>query len=365
MFYWRFFIIDIQISLSRVYTARKAHEITFAWGVGYLVKHREEIRMNEKKLFTTTTNRRSLLGSLGLLGASAVLAACDTTSPTTPTPEPNTNYDAAILNFALNLEYLEAAFYLAAVGRIDELPGGSAEVRLPAGFDGRTAINFQNEAVRQYAEEIAQDELDHVVFIRGALANLLKAPVAERPVIDLNDAFANAANAAFGTTLPARFNPFANELFFLHGAFIFEDVGVTAYKGAAPLVTDTTTVLAKAAGILAVEAYHSGEIRTLLYAQKDTVVDVYGVPVSTIVQKISDLRAAAGGGKDQSIVVDGRANIVVADQNGVAFSRTPREVANIVFLDITGAALTGGFYPNGLSIPEDLADDFGVLLSLK
>jgi hypothetical protein len=227
--------------------------------MGYLNKHIGRKSMNGKKLFSKTMNRRNLLGSVGVLGASAVLAACDTT-PTpnpnpnpNPNPQPNVNYDAAILNFALNLEYLEAAFYLAAVGRIADLPGGSAEVRLPAGFDGRTAINFDNAAVRQYAEEIAQDELDHVVFIRTALSSL-GAPVAERPVLDLNDAFANAANAAFNTTLPARFNPFANELFFLHGAFIFEDVGVTAYKGAAPLITDATTVLAKSAGILAVEA---------------------------------------------------------------------------------------------------------------
>jgi hypothetical protein len=317
--------------------------------------------MNGKKLLTATMDRRNLLGSVGLLGAGAVLAACDTVP--TPNPQPNTNYDAAILNFALNLEYLEAAFYLAAVGRIADLPGGTAEVRLPAGFDGRTAINFDNDAVRQYAEEIAQDELDHVVFIRTALASL-GAPVAERPVIDLAGSFEAAANTAFNTTLSPAFNPFANELFFLHGAFIFEDVGVTAYKGAAPLITDATTVLAKSAGILAVEAYHSGEIRTLLYAQKD-VDTPYNVKVEAIVKAISDLRGAVGGGKDQGIVLEGRANIVVADENAVAFSRTPREVANIVFLDTTGAALTGGFYPNGLSIPADLADDFAVLLSLK
>jgi Ferritin-like domain len=317
--------------------------------------------MNGKKLFSKAMNRRNLLGSVGLLGAGAVLAACETTP--TPNPQPNTNYDAAILNFALNLEYLEAAFYLAAVGRIGALPGGDAEVLLPDGFDGNTAITFDNDAVRQYAEEIAQDELDHVVFIRTALAGL-GAPVANRPVIDLAGAFAGAANAAFPQFAPLNpvFNPFANELFFLHGAFIFEDVGVTAYKGAAPLITNATTVLAKSAGILSVEAYHSGEIRTLLYAQKD--VPVYGVTVKDVVNGISALRGAVGGGNDQGIVVDGKANIVVADANGIAFSRTPREVANIVFLDATGAALKGGFYPNGLSIPADLADDFGVLLSL-
>jgi hypothetical protein len=94
-------------------------------------------------------------------------------------------------------------------------------------------------------------------------------------------------------------------------------------------------------------------------------VDVYGVNVETIVKAISDLRGAVGGGKDQGIVLDGRANIVVADANAVAYSRTPREVANIVFLDTTKVALKGGFYPDGLSIPADLADDFAFLLSVQ
>jgi Ferritin-like domain len=317
----------------------------------------------------TVMNRRKVLSTLGLLGASAALTACGTTAqpnptPTpTPTPTPAKNYDAAILNFALNLEYLEAAFYLAAVGRIAELPGGTAEVKLPAGFDGKTAISFMNDAVRQYAEEIAEDELAHVVFIRKALSDL-KLPVAERPVIDLAGGFSAAANAAFNSILSPVFDPFANQLFFLHGAFIFEDVGVTAYKGASPLITDEKGVLEPAAGILAVEAYHSGEIRTLLYAQKD-VVTPYGVTVEKVVQAISDLRGAAGGkDKDQGLIRNGKANIIPVDNNSIAFSRTPREVANIVFLDTTGKAGKGGFFPNGLSVPSELADDFTFLLSL-
>jgi len=44
------------------------------------------------------------------------------------------------------------------------------------------------------------------------------------------DAFPTAANAAFNMTLNPPFSPYANNLFFIHGAFIFEDVGVTAYQ---------------------------------------------------------------------------------------------------------------------------------------
>ncbi|CAA9574767.1 MAG: FIG00789322: hypothetical protein [uncultured Truepera sp.] len=325
--------------------------------------------MDYQKLFKNKLDRRRLLGNLGMMGAGAVITACGGAAVGQPNPNPNpepeptTDLDPAILNFALNLEYLEAAFYLAAVGRIDEINtvGGDAEIILPEGFDGSTSIEFTTPEIASYADEIASDELAHVNFLRTALG----ASAADRPVLDLGPAFVAAATAAFpdvDPALTAQFNPFANELFFLHGAFIFEDVGVTAYSGAAPAITDKTTVLAKAAGILAVESYHAGEIRTLLYAQRETQTP-FGVPVADVVAGISALRASVGGGKDEGIVnEDGSANIVPTDDDGIAFARTPREVANIVFL--AADATTGGFFPEGLAFPADLVDDLNTLLGL-
>ena len=137
-------------------------------------------------------------------------------------------------------------------------------------------------------------------------------------------------------------------MYFLHGAFIFEDVGVTAYKGAARLITDDKEngVLEQAAGILAVEAYHAGQIRTILYRNRASQTG-FGVTVEVLIQKISDLRAALGNGKDQGLVVAGKGNINPTDANSIAFSRTTREVLNIVY----GAkdAAKGLFFPNGLN----------------
>jgi hypothetical protein len=327
--------------------------------------------MDFKKTLAASMDRRKLLHNMGLMGAGAVLAACSPRGVATPPPDDAPrNVDAAILNFALNLEYLEAAFYLAAVGRLELLPG-DADIILPEGVEGSNPSANWDTETRDFAEELAQDELDHVLFLRTALGDILEAPIADRPVMDFRDSFRAAVQAAFEVDeeTAAMFDPYANELFFLHGTFVFEDVGVTAYNGAAPLVTDREIVLQNAAGILAVEAYHSGSVRTRLYQQRD-VMTPFGLSVSEVVQGISDLRAAVGGGKDQgilqqqdrTIVRAGRGNIVAADDNGVAFARTPREVANIVYLN--AQATPGGFFPNGITVPAGLEDDFNFLLGL-
>ena len=318
--------------------------------------------MDIKKAFNAKIDRRRMLGNLGMMGAGAVLTACGTSTngQNDDDDDMDMNADVAILNFALNLEYLEAAFYMAAVGRIDEVLaiGGDAAISFPEGdFDGTSSIAFADPVVESYAEEIAQDEFNHVVALRATIEDLGGTP-AERPEMDLGTAFAVAAQAAFMTEEPlTAFNPFANDLFFMHGAYIFEDVGVTAYSGAAPLVTDSG-VLGAAAGILAVEAYHAGEVRAYLYNQRNVNVEELGATVAEITTGISNLRAAldgsADGGNDQGIVVDGEANIVPTNDLSIAFSRTPRQVLNIVYG--AAGATEGLFFPNGVN------GDFSALL---
>ncbi|MCA9835881.1 MAG: ferritin-like domain-containing protein [Trueperaceae bacterium] len=346
--------------------------------------------MNVQKLFETKVDRRRVLGNLGMMGAGAMLTACG--GVFAEDPKTGKDYDAAILNFALNLEYLEAAFYLAVVGRLHELPGyDPAKVILPSGYDGTDPSKslFPDKGpvadpIAEYAQEIAQDELAHVQFLIAGLGS----GAASLPKLDLDASFKAAAAAASGLTMngfpfdPADFDPFANGAFFLHGAFIFEDVGVTAYKGAARYLKNPD-FLEAAAGILAVEAYHAGLVRTFLYAADKRRGDSFGgLDTWTIVRAISDARDSLDQGNasmntdlDQGIVGnddldtlvhegdDGLgANIVPTDSNGIAFSRTPKQVANIVYLSPTTQA--GGFFPEGITIPSGLEDDFAFLLSL-
>lgn len=242
--------------------------------------------------------------------------------------------DAQILNFALNLEYLEAEFYLRAIGKSlkdDEIDGTDT----PGGVTGGSKVPFETKLVRQYAEEIAEDERNHVLFLRSALG----AAKVSRPKIDLKDAFTAAATAAGVIKKGETFDPFKDENSFLLGAYIFEDVGVTAYKGAAPLVK-SKVFLEAAAGILAVEAYHAGLIRTVLLARE----------LEGPANKISDARDSLDGKDDldQGITKDGKANVVPADKNSVAFSRSPGQVLNIVYLNPKPVE-KGGFFPDGVN----------------
>ncbi|MET3948502.1 hypothetical protein [Arthrobacter sp. EM1] len=98
--------------------------------------------------------------------------------------------------------------------------------------------------------------------------------------------------------------------------------------------------LEAAAGILAVEAYHAGIIRTTLYARD------LQVPA----QAISDARDSLDGSTDldQGIGTKDTANLVPTDANGIAFSRSPGQVLNIAYLTAK-AEREGGFFPKGVN----------------
>ena len=306
--------------------------------------------------------RRRFLHFAGASTAAFSLAACggdDNTPPPiggtpTPTPAPtpappSALNDADVLNFALNLEYLEAQFYLyAATG--SGLASNLLDGRGTQGqVTGGRQVNFTDPLVAQYAREIASDERAHVAFLRSALGT---AAVAQ-PAIDIGTsptgAFSSAARAAGLIGAGQSFDPYANDNNFLLAAYIFEDVGVTAYKGASPLISNKT-FLEAAAGILAAEAYHAGLVRTVLYRkglQAPALIDAS--------EAISNARDSLDGASDLDQGVRPRStpfgegsNVVPTDANAIAFSRTTGQVLNIAYL--TAMSTTGGgFFPNGVN----------------
>jgi hypothetical protein len=301
-----------------------------------------EARMFGKSVVTDMINRsaeneadrRLFLKSagvagLGVVGASALGGAAPALASSAAIS------DGAVLNFALNLEYLEAEFYSYAAfgkGLDDKLTTGKGK---RGGVKGGRKVTFATRAVQNYAVEIAQDEIDHVKFLRKALGG---AKVS-RPSIDIQGSFTAAATAAGLIQAGQTFDPYANEDNFLLAAFVFEDVGVTAYKGAAPLIKNKG-YLEAAAGILAVEAYHAGIIRTSLYAKG----------LNAAVEAISAARDSLDGksNRDQGIGTATTANLVPTDRNGVAYSRSAGQVLNVVYLN-PKSVRKGGFFPNGVN----------------
>ncbi|ONF74339.1 ferritin-like domain-containing protein [Amycolatopsis keratiniphila] len=256
--------------------------------------------------------------------------------------------DAAVLNFALNLEYLEAEFYLHAVTGKGLADSSTTGTGTRGGVTGGRAVKFKTKAAKQYAQEIASDEKAHVEFLRAALGSA----AVSRPAIDLQSSFTAAAQAAGLVRKGQSFDAFACEENFLLAAYLFEDVGVTAYKGAAPLITNKT-YLEAAAGILAVEAYHAANVRTALYQHTGGILGLglLGRDLREASVKLSNARDSLDGTTDlDQGVVDrnGRANIVPTDGNGIAFSRSPGQVLNIVYLT-PKATTSGGFFPKGVN----------------
>ena len=283
-----------------------------------------------------TVSRRSFLGAAAITGAGTVLAGCGSSKfpPTTTVvanPFVGTNFnDADFLNFALNLEYLEAEFYLhAATGSgLTATDSGNSTSLTTGGSQvvGATALEMQ------YIYEIAQNELDHVRLLRSALGSSAVAA----PAINLSTSFNTLATAA---GLGATFNPFASYSNYLIGAFIFEDVGVTAYHGAIRYLTSSANVTA-AAQIHAVEAYHAASIRSQIVASGSALVATANAVVT--------VRSTLGGAEET--MLSGTSIVAANATTSIGWERTTDQVLHIVYgTGGTAGVSKGLFFPNGLN----------------
>jgi hypothetical protein len=313
-------------------------------------------------------SRRTFLAGASAIAAGSVVAGCsNNASPSVPSGYT----DADVLNFALNLEYLEAQFYLyAATGA----GLASSDTSAPSGYTGAftegtltvgsaAQVAGLSSAQQEILNEIAYEEMTHVKFLRSALSS------AAVPMPDIDLSFFGPLAVAAGITTVASgtgsFNPFSSFDYFLVGAFIFEDVGVTAYSGAAPLISAagvTSGYLTAAAGILAVEAYHAGYVRTSLTGRAIAAGGAANYPYVAAANKVEALRATLTVGNSAAPSTTGSVEttlivptglttpsaIVAADPTtAVGFSRTVNQVHHIVYGSPTVGVAKGGFFPNG------------------
>ncbi len=241
----------------------------------------------------------SMLGST-LLGGVTKAAAQESSAAATPSAAVT---DADILNFALNLEYLEAEFYTKAVTGKNLIQAGVIPGSAETGpTTGGTQINFGSAPqIKMIAQQIMDDEQSHVKFLRSALGS----GAVKKPTINLN--------AAGG---------FTNYKQFLELARDFEDVGVSAYGGAAPLIKNAT-YLAAAARIALAEAEHSGVIRLkmVLTGLQEAKMDSQDIPPTW-------------------------SNLFSLNSTGFAIVRSTSQVLKIVY---AGGTNKGGFYPDGFN----------------
>lgn len=217
--------------------------------------------------------------------------------------------DIDILNFALNLEYLEAEFYTVATTgrRIEDLGIGVSGTGTVGATVGGSVVSMDNR-VMQVARDVANEEQMHVRLLRTALGSAAIA----KPAINL---------AALGVG-------FSNVTEFLTLARAFEDVGVTAYGGAAPLIS-SRAILATAAAIALTEGQHAGVFRYLVYDRGIAVpqLDTLDVP-------------PLGSPNGRLFNVDGQ---------GLSPARTPSQVLAIVYANRATGARNGGFFPGGFN----------------
>ncbi len=274
--------------------------------------------------------RRNFLRNVGLAGAGmAVGAVLEGCSGSGMSHAQSTVMPSDVLNFALNLEYLEAEFYAVATtgSTLSSSVSGGASMAT-----GGSKVPFVTQEVQDMAFEIAQDEMLHVAFLRSALGS---AAVAE-PSINLN---------ALGIG-------FANENDFLTLARAFEDTGVSAYGGAATLLASNTTYLQAAAQILAVEAYHAGGIRTnLILKQNGWLPQTSGAQLAApaVPGALDSMDVPPQDPQPFSAAAAHYFTTIQSPNNALAVIRNPSEVLAIVYANAAVGTKSGGFFPNGLN----------------
>lgn len=285
--------------------------------------------------------RRDLLRGLGLGAAGVALASSLSASADAQAVAPAEGVnDVNIQRFALNFEYLGAELYLRALGSslpTEMVVGPRGQAAGPV--SGARPVPFVTPNVKAYVQQLANDEVAHVNFVRS---NLGINGIA-RPTINYDVAFAALAQMA---GLGSNFDAFASETNFLMAAYSLEDVCITALHGAVPLIT-SKVVLDGATGLLGAEAYQSGMIRSVLFSMG------YASQTQAISYLRSRLANQAGTpmqGNDHGVGTPQAPTIANVDTQAIIGQRTMTQTLEIAYGNAANPPAPGGFFPQGINM---------------
>ncbi len=277
-----------------------------------------------------TINRRSFFTSLTAMGAAAATAGLLSSAPSARAQAAPTTPAAAaalildVLNFALNLEYLEANLYISVSGRAPLPPGAGAGATV-TGLPGKLTLDQYTLAT---AQNLAADELHHIQVLRAAIFELGGTPI-NQPVIDYTQ------GGKMSITTEAQFLAVARQ---------FTAVGNSAYAGGAQYLVSNPFVLTVAGQILGAEAQHLGGLNVLCDVQNVTspkldTLDYPPAPPNTYFTLTPT-------------------NTAITPTTGPALGpiRTTSQVLGIVYGVTTATTTTpqtgvtsGGFFPQGVN----------------
>jgi len=204
----------------------------------------DEINIADPEFQDRISPRRAAIKNITSFGSKVALAAVPMVFSTlfkkaygqTAAPQVND-----VLNYALKLEYLEAAFYNAGVA---------------------SSLGF-TASEKAYLVTIQGHENAHVNFLKSILTTNAVAQTSQGQ--NGNYDFTGGFNTTTNTVTGA--GPFANVLTNVDTYFAvaqaFEDTGVRAYKGQAGFLLGNQVVLTAALNIHSVEARHASAIRQI------------------------------------------------------------------------------------------------------
>ncbi|GLT42488.1 hypothetical protein SLA2020_164840 [Shorea laevis] len=253
------------------------------------------------------------------------------------------------IEFAQNLEFLEAEFFLrGSMGKgLDSFDPQLAK-NGPEPIGARKA-NLDPLTFR-IIQEFGYQEIGHLRAIVDEVDGI------QRPLLDLSpEVFATIFNKAVGYTLNPPFDPYANSLNFLLGCYVIPYEGLVGYEGTIPSLQYYSS-RRLVSGLLGVESGQDAVIRTLLYERAEEKVPPYNITVAELTNKISVLRnqLAMCGVKDEGLIVPlflgaenlTDSNILSANAYSISYARNPQEILRTVY-GSGSEYIPGGFYPHG------------------